>query len=219
MKNFKTILTLIIGAVIGFSFCHLFHRNVSADDFPVTSNENRAADLEKKLQQTETSYLQKENSLNQNSATLNNKLQETQTALAKTKNRNNQLQQQVYSLIDRQGIYKEEKDTANYYTICDSLAKMSNQLIVFSNEQDSLSQMSIHTLSSQVQNRDSVIVLKLSQYQGLKTTLNQSLAQQQLLEKEAKFYKKKMKRQRFFGKLKSIGLLIISGFAAKQLIH
>lgn len=103
--------------------------------------------------------------------------------------------------------------------MCDSLAKISSQLIIFSNEQDSIRQISIETLNSQVQNRDSAIVLKYSKYQNLKSTLNQSLMQQQLLEKEAKFYKKKFKRQRFFGKLKSVGLLIISGLVAKQLIH
>lgn len=219
MKNFKTIITLLIGAVIGFSFCHLFHGDSSADDIPVASQDYKSFELEKKMQQTETVYQQKEDSINHNNASLNEKLQETQTALNKTKKKNSQLQSQVYSLIDKQGVYKEEKDTSGYYSMCDSLAKISSQLIVFANEQDSLRQISIETLGNQVHNRDSAIVLKYSQYQNLKSTLNQSLAQQQLLEKEAKFYKKKFKRQRFFGKLKTVGLLIISGLAAKQLIH
>ena len=219
MKNFKTIITLLIGAVIGFSFCHLFHRDCSGDNVPVASQDFKSSELEKKMQQTETVYQQKEDSITHNNASLTEKLQETQTALNKTKRKNNQLQSQVYSLIDKQGVYKEEKDTSAYYSMCDSLAKISSQLIIFSNEQDSLRQISVETLNSQVKNRDSAIVLKYSQYQDLKSTLNQSLMQQQLLEKEAKFYKKKFKRQRFFGKLKSVGLLIISGLAVKQLIH
>jgi hypothetical protein len=219
MKNFKTIITLLIGAVIGFSFCHLFHRNCSDDEVAVTNQDFKSSELEKKMQQTETTYQQREDSINHNNASLNEKLQETQAALNKTKTKNNQLQSQVYSLIDKQGVYKEEKDTSGYYSMCDSLAKISRELMVSSNERDSLRQISIETLRNQVQNRDSAIVLKYSQYQALKATLNQSLSQQQALEKETKFYKKKFKQQRFVSKLKSIGLLIISGLAAKQLIR
>lgn len=219
MKNFKTILTLIIGAVIGFSFCHLFHGRPIDDVFPANVSDAKAADLEKKMQRTEVSYQQKEDSLNQHNDSLKTQLKQNETVLGKMRKKNNDLQQQVYSLIDKQGIYKQEKDTSNYYTICDSLARMSSRLIVVSNEQDSLSQVSMQTFAGQLQNRDSVIMLKLSQYHEIKSTLSQSLDQQQLLEKAAKFYKKKLKRQRFFGKLKSIGLLIISGLAAKQLIH
>jgi len=219
MKNVKTIITLLIGAVIGFSFCHLFHRDCSGDNFPVAISDTKATELEKKMQQTETVYQQKEDSINQTNTNLYQKLQETQTALTKTKRKNSQLQTQVYSLIDKQGIYKEENDTSGYYSMCDSLAKISSQLIVFSNEQDSLRQISIETLGSQLQNRDSAIVLRYSQYQNLKSTLNQSLSQQQILEKEVKHYKKRFKRHKFFGKLKTAGLLILSGLAAKQLLH
>ncbi|MGF2410741.1 hypothetical protein [Ferruginibacter sp.] len=219
MKNIKTIITLLIGAVIGFYFCHLFHRDCSDDNFPVAISDTKATELEKKIQQNETVYQQKEDSINQTNTNLDQKLQETQTALIKTKRKNSQLQTQVYSLIDKQSVYKEENDTSGYYSMCDSLAKINSQLIVFSNEQDSLRQISIETLGSQLQNRDSAIVLRHNQYQQLKSTVNQSLLQQQTLEKEAKFYKKKYKRQRFWGKLKSAGILIISGLVAKQLIN
>ena len=219
MKNFKTIITLLIGAVIGFSFCHLFHRDCSGDDIVVSSQDFKSSELEKKMQQTETVYQQKEDSITKKNNDLNKKLQETQTLLGRTRTKNNQLQWQVYTLIDRQQVYKADNDTESYITGCDSLQEKVSQLIVYSNQQDSLCQISIANLSSQLQNKDSAIVLKYSQYQSLKETLNQSLAQQKVLEKETKFYKKKFKRQRFVSKLKSIGLLIISGLAAKQLIH
>ncbi len=219
MKNFKTIITLLIGAVIGFSFCHLFHRDCSGDDVPVVSQDFKSSELEKKMQQTETLFQQKEDSITKKNNELNKKLQETQTVLGKARIKNNQLQSQVYTLIDRQQVYKADNDTAGYIEGCDSLQEKVSQLIVYSNQQDSLCQISIANLSSQLQNKDSAIVLKYSQYQSLKETLNQSLAQQLVLEKETKFYKKKFKRQRFVSKLKSIGLLIISGLAAKQLIH
>ena len=219
MKNLKTIITLLIGAVIGFSFCHLFHKDCSGEYVPVTSLDFKSSELQKKMLQTETVYLQKEDFFTKKNNELNKKLQQTQTVLGKTRIKNNQLQSQVYTLIDRQQIYKVANDTVGYITGCDSLQEKVSQLILFSNQQDSLSQNSIAILSSQLQNKDSAIMLNHSQYQALKATLTQSLAQQEALEKETKFYKKKFKRQRFFGKLKSVGLLIISGLAAKQLIH
>ncbi len=219
MKNLKTIITLLIGAVMGFSFCHLFHRDCSGDDVPVVSQDFKSSELEKKMQQTETLYLQKKDSITKKNDDLNKKLQQTQTVLGKSRIKNSQLQSQVYTLIDRQQIYKADDDTESYITGCDSLQEKVSDLIFYANQQDSLCQNSIGNLSSQLQNKDSIIILNHSQYQALKATLSQSLAQQQAMEKETKFYKKKFKRQRLVSKLKSIGLLIISGLAAKQLIH
>ncbi len=219
MKNIKIIISLVLGVVIGFCCYHLFHSNCPDADYSFIGNDAKTTALEKKVEQTESAYQQKEDSINKHNAELNQQLYETKTILTKTKRKNNQLQSQVYSLIDKQTVYRQENDTTGYYSMCDSLAKLSSQLIMFSNEQDSLQQISIETLGSQVLNRDSAIVLRYNQYQQLKSTLHKSLLQQQALEKEAKFYKKKYKRQRFWGKLKSVGIMILSGLAAKQLIH
>ena len=219
MKNFKTIITLLIGALIGFSFCHLFHKDCSGDNVPVTSRDSKSSELKKKMQQTETVYQQKEDSITKKNNELNRKLQQTQIVLGKTRIKNNQLQSQIYTLIDRQQIYKADSDTEEYLKGCDSLQEKVSELIVYSNQQDSLCQNSIANLNSQLQNKDSAIVLHHLQNQALKITLSQSLAQQEALEKETKFYKKKFKRQRLVSKLKSVGLLIISGLAVKQLIH
>lgn len=219
MKNFKTIITLLIGITIGFSFCQLIHRNADDSDIPAASVQASAETIKEQVAQVEKQYREKEDSLNEHNDSLDSRLKQTETALNKAKRKNGELQQQVYTLIDRQSIFKQEHDTASYYSNCDSLARLTNQLIVFSAEQDSLSQISIQTLGAQVQNRDSAIVLKLSQYQSLKATLLQNLSQQQALEKEVKQLRKKFKRQRFWGKMKNAGLLIISGLAAKQLLH
>lgn len=219
MKNVKTIITLLIGATIGFSFCQLFHSNPSDDTTPVAAVESNSKTLTKQVSTMEKQYQQKEDSLNHCNDRLNIQLKQTENALGKVRKRNSQLQQQVYTLIDRQGIYKEEKDTAGYYSNCDSLAKLTSQLIFYTGEQDSLNQISIQTLGEQVQNKDAAIVLKLSQYQSLKAALNQSLSQQQGLEKEAKQLRKKIRRHRFWGKVKTAGLLMLSGLAAKQLMH
>jgi hypothetical protein len=219
MKNVKTIITLLIGATIGFSFCRFFHSNYSDDTAPVAAVENNSKTLTKQVSTIEKQNQQKEDSLNLCNDRLNIQLKQTETALGKARKRNNQLQQQVYTLIDRQGIYKEEKDTASYYSNCDSLAKLTSQLIFYTDEQDSLSQISIQTLGAQVQNKDAAIVLKLSQYQSLKTALTQSLSQQLGLEKETKQLRNKIRRHRFWGKVKTAGLLVLSGLAARQLMH
>jgi chromosome segregation ATPase len=219
MKNFKTIITLLIGITIGFSFCQLFHRNADDSDIPAPTVQADAATIKTEVAKIEKQYQQKEDSLNEHNDSLGSRLKQTETALTKAKRKNGELQQQVYTLIDRQSIFEQEKDTASYFSNCDSLARLTSQLIIYSAEKDSLSQISIETLGAQVQNRDSAIVLKLSQYQQLKTTLSQTLSNQQALQKEVKQLRKKFKRQRFWGKLKNAGLLILSGLAAKQLLH
>lgn len=219
MKNLKTILTLLIGAVIGFSFCQLFHRNGSDNASPFTITGNKASELEKKMQETEAEYQQKIDSAQQRTQALDQSLKKTQGALDKTKKKNIQLQTQVYDLIDRQGIYKEEHDTASFITGCDSLQSRVDELITETNLQDSIQTSITDNLHEQLVQKDSVILLKDSQYQQLNKSFGQSIEQQKLLEKEAKFYKKKYKRQRLGSKLKNLGLLIISGFAASQLIH
>lgn len=219
MKNLKIILTLLIGAVIGFSFCQLFHSGCP-DVYPaVATADNKASELEKKMQETEVQYQQKIDSVQQRTQTLNESLKKTQTALDKTKRKNIQLQTQVYDLIDQQGVYKEEHDTASFITGCDSLQNKVDELIAETNLQDSIQTAITDNLHEQLVQKDSVILLKDSQYQQLDKLFGQSIGQQKLLEQQARFYKKKYKRQRLGSKLKNLGLLIISGFAASQLIH
>ncbi len=219
MKNFKTIITLLIGAIIGFSFCQLFHRN-GADNSPsFTITDNKASELEKKVQETETEYQQKIDSVQQRTQALNESLKKTKDALDKTKRKNIQLQIQVYDLIDRQGVYKEQHDTASFITGCDSLQSRVEDLIIQTNLQDSIQTTIADNLHEQLVQKDSVILLKDSQYQELNKSFEQSIDQQKLLEQQAKFYKKKYNRQRLGSKLKNLGLLIMSGFAAAQLIH
>ncbi len=219
MKNFKTILTLLIGAVIGFSFCQLFHRSCP-DVYPAgTTADNKASQLEKKMQETETVYKQKIDSVQQRTTALNESIKKTQTALDKTKRKNIQLQTQVYNLIDRQGIYKEEHDTASFITGCESMQIRVDELITQTNLQDSIQTAITDNLHEQLVRKDSVILLRDSQYRQLNKSFGESIEQQKLLEQQAKFYKKKYKRQRLGSKLKNLGLLIISGFAASQLIH
>lgn len=219
MKNFKTIITLLIGAVIGFSFCQLFHRNGADNAPPFTTIDNKVLQLEKKVQESETAYRQKIDSVKQRTQALNESLKKTKDALDKTKRKNIQLQTQVYDLIDRQGVYKAEHDTASFITGCDSLQNRVGELINETNLQDSIQTAIADNLHEQLLQKDSVILLKDSQYQQLNKSFGQSIEQQKLLEQQAKFYKKKYKRQRLGSKLKNLGLLIISGFAASQLIH
>ena len=219
MKNFKTIFTLLIGAVIGFSFCQLFHRSCPDAIVPVSIADYKASELEKKAQEAEIKYQQKIDSVQQRTQALNESLKKTKNALDKTKRKNIQLQTQVYDLIDQQGVYKEEHDTTSFIEGCDSLQNRVDELITETNLQDSIQTAITDNLHEQIEQRDSVILLKDSLHQQLNKSFGQSIEQQKLLEQQVKFYKIKYKRQRLGSKLKNLGLLIISGFAASQLIH
>lgn len=219
MKNLKPIFTLLIGAVIGFSFCQLFHRTDSGGMDPVVLHDFKSAELEKKVKETETAYQQQTDSLTKKSNELNKTLKETQLALNKTKKTNIQLQTQVYDLIDHQQVNKENYDTASYISGCDSLEKKTVELITASNQQDSIHEAVIINLTEQLQNKDSAILLKDQLYQSLKSNFDQGLLQQKVWEQQAKYFKKKIKRQKLGSRLKSIGLLVLSGLAARQLIY
>jgi hypothetical protein len=107
MKNFKTIITLLIGAVIGFSVCQLFHRNGSDNATPFTITDNQGFGTGNESTGNRNSIPDKKiDSVQQRTQALNESLKKTKGALDKTKRKNIQLQTQVYDLIDRQGVYQ-----------------------------------------------------------------------------------------------------------------
>lgn len=186
---------------------------------PVVLHDFKSTELEKKVKETETAYQQQTDSLTKKSNELNKTLKETQLALNKTKKTNIQLQTQVYDLIDHQQVNKDNYDTASYISGCDSLEKKAVELITASNQQDSIHEAVIINLTEQLQNKDSAILLKNQLYLSLKSNFDQGLLQQKVWEQQAKYFKKKIKRQKLGSRLKSIGLLVLSGLAARQLIH
>ncbi|MBK6937009.1 MAG: hypothetical protein IPH18_09125 [Chitinophagaceae bacterium] len=88
MKTLKQFFTLLIGAVIGFFFCQLFHRSCPGAIVPVSIADYKASELEKKAQEAEIKYQQKIDSVQQRTQALNESLKKTQTALDKTKRKN-----------------------------------------------------------------------------------------------------------------------------------
>ncbi len=86
MKNFKTIITLLIGITIGFSFCQLFHRNADDSDIPATTVQASAETIKEQVAQVEKQYREKEDSLNEHNDSLDSRLKQTETALKIYKN-------------------------------------------------------------------------------------------------------------------------------------
>ena len=59
MKYLKTIITLLIGITIGFSFCQLFHRNADDSDIPAASVQASAETIKEQVAQVESNTVKK----------------------------------------------------------------------------------------------------------------------------------------------------------------
>ncbi len=217
MKHLKSILFLIIGIAVGFSFCKL-----SGSDTGPLPPAKPVADvavrtLEKKIQEKEKAFMQKTDSLNIQERMLSLQLKTTKSALAGARKKNLILQTQVYDLLDKTASQSAGSPLSS--APCDSLAVRVSQLIASDNEKDSLCENITLHLEEQLSNRDSVIRLHEQQHQFLQSAAESSLLQQQTLLTQNKQYRRQFKRQRFRQKILSLGVIILSGLTANMLLH
>ena len=216
MINFKTILPLVLGIIIGISFTNLFKGCGSATE-PVSIVKNtRPSVIEKHVAEVESSFQQKIDSFKTISTALVKQLGQTRKTLSDARNKNLVLQTQVYDLIDRQPV---NTDTVTVNRDCDSLKVKVVELIHSNNEKDSLCEDMNTNLEMQLKNKDSTIAVKDTGYQSLKSSFAESIAQQQGLFEQNKGFQQQFKRQKVKSKLLSAALLIVSGAAANFLIH
>jgi len=103
--------------------------------------------------------------------------------------------------------------------ICDSLITEVNEYIKDNAIKDSLYELQITQLDSTIAVKDSIIGLNLRLNKELKTSLLQSLTQQEVLYQQTQQLKRKFKRQKFRSKLIAIGATLFSGIAAEYLIR
>ena len=214
--NIKIITTLVLGIIIGISFTKLFTGNNKGENVTATVKIIKPSVLQKTTTNVESYFEQKIDSLNTNNELLNKKLTGNRVALQAAKNKNLVLQTQMYDLIDNKN---ESIDTSfkNYdgNVFQDKIIELINE----NNYKDSLYENIDSTVTAQVRNKDSTIVLMEEKYDSLKISFNESALQQQLLYDQNKQFKKQFKRQKLKTKLLSAGLLILSGAAANYLIQ
>ena len=171
---------------------------------------------EKQVQQHTQQYQQAMDSLQIHNSKLITQLITTKQTLATVKQRNTILQTQVYDLIDYR---KRSDDTIQVDKNCNALENKVVELIECSNTKDSVYDTVIATLELQVKNKDSTLQTKDSFTNTLQTVLNESLAQQGLLSQQNKMYYTQFKRQKFKNKFIAVGVLIVGGLLANQLIQ
>ena len=216
--NIKLIITLVLGIIIGISFTKLFTGNNKNknENVPATVKIIKPSLLQKNTANVESYFEQKIDSLNTNNKLLNKKLGGSRAALEVAKNNNIVLQTQLYDLIDNK---KELADTSIKNNKDDVFQDKIIELINENNYKDSLYENIDSTVTAQVKNKDSTIVLMGDKYDSLKISFNESLLQQQLLYDQNKQFKQQFRRQKIKTKLLSAGLLILSGVAANYLIQ
>ena len=216
MTNIKSIVILALGIIIGICFSNLF-KGCGNETLPaITVKHIKPSAIEKQIEKTEEKYQLQIDSLNATSIALNKQLKTTTQTLTVIKKKNLVLQTQVYDLIDRG---QDNTDSLQIINDCDSLKTKVVALIQSGNEKDSLYEDVNVNLDAQLKNKDSAIQVKDTEYQTLKTSLKESLSQQQILFDQNKGYQKQFKRQKVKRKLLSAALLILSGAAVNYLIH
>ena len=214
--NIKLIITLVLGIIIGISFTKLFTGNNKEENLTTTVKIVKPSVLQKTTANVEMYFEQKIDSLNTNNKLLNKKLGGSRAALEIAKNKNIVLQTQFYDLIDNKtesadSSIKNNKDNV----FQDKIIELINE----NNYKDSLYENIDSTVTAQVRNKDSTIVLMGDKYDSLKISFDESFLQQQLLYDQNKQFKRQFRRQKIKTKLLSAGLLILSGAAANYLIQ
>ena len=205
LKN--SIISLVLGLIIGIFGTHIFSSNSSKPPVVVTALQS-PADIKNASIAVETHFQNKVDSLVQTNTQLQQKVGSTKSELQKAKSDNKVLLDLVDTLLAYEG---NEKDTATRLADCDSVSTAVHELIASSNERDSLCENLNNTLQAQVSNRDSVIGTQNEQYNTLKLSFDKSLAQQDVLTMQSQLYEKQIKGFRVKNKLLSAGVFILTG--------
>lgn len=226
-KQIGNIVLFLTGLATGYSFCHLFN----AAHHPLQGIGKTTASIPAAVRpavlQKETAASQKETDrqvalAEKRSGELRQELGRTATALQKAKEKTARLQSQLYGAIEQwtqpvrySGDYLDTVPLpapGNMPAVLDSLVSVNAQ-------KDSLCQSMTANLGLQLNVKDSIIAAKDRNTLLLKGNFETSIAAQQYLTAENRRLEKKVRRQRLGGKLKSAGLLILSGLALKSIIH
>ena len=186
-----------------------------------------AKDLKKQADTTESKYQQKIVDLESRNRELEQNLNTTEELLAQAKQKVKQTETRI-KLITGLNISPPKQLSGstdslqadnNKISPCDSLVTVVGDYILENNEKDSLYDEQITTMDSLSRNKDSVIQTSAESYNSLHRLFDQSLDQQQSLQKQNLQLQKQVNRQRLKSKLVTIGLLFLSGTATNYLLH
>ncbi len=224
LQRFRNILLFLTGMATGYSFCHLFsHAHRTAAGNPAAAVTARVAKnpavLQKEVAASERTTDAQIELTEKRSAVLKGELQQTKAALKKASEKNLRLQAQLYQAFETQAIVlPESQDTASLYPP-DNVFATLDTIIAVNAVKDSLHNSITQNLQLQLDNKDSAMAAQVRHIDLLRQDFDLSIASQSLLKTENRKLEKKLKRQKLGGKIKSAGLLILSGLALKSILH
>jgi predicted N-acyltransferase len=125
----------------------------------------------------------------------------------------------LYRTINEQQSFATDKDTVRILANCDSLSSQTTAYLLAVDQQDSLQESISSNLTTQLQNRDTIISWKDEQYKWLRQQFDNNLVRQKWLEEQAAADKRKIKRHQLGSKLKSIGIIILSGITLVSMVR
>jgi hypothetical protein len=213
----NALLFFAIGLLFGIFLSFLWSQMLIPEYKPAAIIES-PKQLKKEVASSEGIYAKKADSLNRQNNQLVFQLSNTKAAIAIANTKTASLQKEIFNVLD-QRFTRQENGSSHLDASCDSLANTIPVLIAASKEKDSLYNSEVVNLESQVQNRDSAVMLQQQQYQSLKESFAKSVEAQTVLANENKALTKTVKQQRIKSKLLSATLLIISGAVVNRLIH
>jgi hypothetical protein len=216
MKNLKTILTLIAGIIIGVCCTNIFSCNNVVLQPKITTQNTTVKAIETQVQQSTQHYQQSMDSLQIHNNTLIKQLTTTKQNLAIVKQKSIVLQTQLYDLIDAK---KTSNDTSLTNNNCVALENKVVALMQSNTVKDSVYDAVVTTLETQVQNKDSTLQVKDTFINKLQTAIDKSLTQQGFVSEQNKMYQLQFKRQKFRNKFLSVGVLVVCGLLANQLLQ
>lgn len=223
-QRFRNILLFLTGMATGYSFCHLFnHAHRSAAGNPAAAVTARVAKnpavLQKEVAASERTTDAQIELTEKRGTLLKGELQQTKAALKKAREKNLRLQAQLYGAFETGAtVLPDSPDTGSLYPPDNALATLDT-IIAVNAVKDSLHNSIAQNLQSQLDNKDSAIAAQAGHIDLLRRDFDLSIASQSLLKTENRKLEKKLKRQKLGGKIKSAGLLILSGLALKSILH
>jgi hypothetical protein len=224
-QRFRNIVLFLTGMATGYSFCQLCSpAHPSTAGKPVAAITERAAKnpavLQKEVAVSEKTTDAQIALATQRSSALKVQLQQTETALKKAAEKNYRLQVQLYQAYEKPPVMElpENTNTPTIYPPDNILATLDT-LAALTAEKDSLHNSITQNLLLQLDNKDSAFAAQSRHVNLLRQDFDISIEAQLLLKTENRKLEKKLKRQKVGSKLKSAGLLILSGLALKTILH
>ncbi len=229
---------LVLGFMAGL--CAMFLLNGCGDSYTVApARVITTEDLRKKAGNLEVVHEHAVNVLINRNHHLVSRLKATreQLALAKTKTRKietrisevisareNEKGVAAKDLLANAGIDSAHADLVVEQWIpqagfCDTLATEVIKYIEETNQKDSLQETQAAIQDSIIVAKDSIISVKNNHIESLHSVFNESITQQDFLQKENKSLRKQFKRQKFKSTVKTVGFIILSGIVTHYTLN